>query len=125
MKMKILAILILSASLACADLSPEDFNQLRSTVIKHGAYFAGVSRIGNSYLYRFNNQKNEPIAFVPMEVGDFIQAHAAFLASMGTMILCKQQWKIPLEDLRSHIVGPPPEGYTFADESQIVGILMK
>jgi hypothetical protein len=124
--MKILPILILSASLAYADLSPEDFNQLRSAVINYnGAHFVGVSRIGNSWLYRFNNQKNEPIAFVPMEVGDFIQAHAAFVASMGTMILCKQQWKIPLEDLRSRIIPPPPEGYELPDPSQIVGILMK
>jgi len=99
MKTTLLAILA-SAGLAYAELSPEDFNQFQIAAGKYnGVYFAGVSHIGDRWLYRFNNARNEPIAFVPMEVGNFEQAYAAFIASMGTLILCKQQWKEPLDQI--------------------------
>jgi hypothetical protein len=113
---KILLTLLASAGLACAELSPEDFNQLRSAVINYnGAHFVGVSRIGNSWLYRFNNAQNNPIAFIPMEVGDYMQAHAAFVASMGTMILCRQQWGRRLDmyiNREIPLPPPPPPGFT-------------
>ena len=124
--MKILPILILSASLACADLSPEEFNDLRNVALHYcGLHFAGTSHIGTTSFYRFNNAKDEPAAFVQMGVANFEEAKAAMIASMGTLIMCQYHWKRPLEDLRSRIIPPPPEGYTLDDPSQIVGFLMK
>jgi hypothetical protein len=81
----------------------------------NGAHFVGISRIGSRWLYRFNDKKNEPIAFVPMEVANLEQAQAAFLASMGTMILCKQQWKRELDMYIQREIPLPPPGFTEAE----------
>jgi hypothetical protein len=93
----LLAICLIAASgLAKAELSPEEFNDLGEVAIHYaGCYFSGTSHVNNVWFYRFNNKKGEPVAFVPMELENFEEAKAAFIASLGTLILCERQWKRP------------------------------
>jgi hypothetical protein len=107
-----LAILIVSAGLACAELSPEDFNQVRSAALERGFYFSGISRIGETCFYTFCNEKAGLVAFAPMSVTTCEEAKAAMTASVATFIMCAVKWKQPLDQFLRREIPLPPPGFT-------------
>jgi hypothetical protein len=128
MKTTLLAILA-SAGLACAELSPKEFNDLRNVAVHYaGCYYSGTSRVGNAWFYRFDrpNKSNEqapfmpdePAAFVPMAVTNFEEAKWALIASMGTLTMCERQWKKPLDQFLRREIPLPPPGFTEIEWTQ-------
>jgi hypothetical protein len=110
---RILAILILSAGLAGAELSPEEFNQVRNFALTCGSgfYFAGTDKFGDYWIYKFCD-KNGLVFFIDTSVNTFEEARQAMIASLATFIICKHRWKDPLNAFLQRKIPLPPPGFT-------------
>jgi hypothetical protein len=106
---QILLTLILSAGVAGAELSADEFNEVRNFALSLGYYYDGTSRIGSTRYHTFCNEKEDLIAFVPMFVTSTREARTAMVASNATFFVCRERWKKELgRYLRREIPLPPP-----------------
>ena len=95
----IILILLASAGLACAELSPEEFNAVRNRALTVGYYYSGTSQVDGDWYYTFCNEKDGLVAFIPMWVTTAREAGAAADASVAAFITGAQRWKRPLDQL--------------------------
>jgi len=92
--------LLASAGLAGAELSPEEFNDVRNRALTIGFYYAGTSQIGNALFYTFCSETyGGQVAYIPMTVSNLGEARAALIASTVTFNICARSWKKPLDEL--------------------------
>ena len=106
--MKTLLVLLASAALAGAELSADEFNEVRNAVLSQGFFFDGTSTIRGRLFYTFcTYEKGGIVAHIPMYVTTVQEAKAAFIASGASFLMCADRWKKPLDQLlrqtKSHL----------------------
>lgn len=109
LRCKLFAICLIAAGgLANAELSADEFNEVRNAVLSQGFFFDGTSTIRGRLFYTFcTHQKGGIVAHIPMYVTTVQEARSAFIASGASFLQCADQWKRPLDQLlkstKSHL----------------------
>jgi hypothetical protein len=107
----IILTLILSAGVAGAELTADEFNEVRNRALTGGFYYAGTCRIGELRYYTFLNQQKGLVGWVPIMVTTSNEAMASLIASSTTFYVCGERWKKPLNQFVNREVPLPPVGY--------------
>ncbi len=103
--------------LARAELSPDEFNEVRNAALTWGSglYFSGTTRIDDIWFYTFRLKATGMFVLVPMSVTTFEEARQAILASMATFMICEEKWKKPLDQFINREIPLPPPGFTIVE----------
>jgi hypothetical protein len=109
--MKHIALLLMSASLACAELTPGELNELKHWAIAGNFYYSGVITLNGLPYYRLTSKDGTLCAIASLEVTNLHEAQVAILSSTATA----RAWITSVEASGVQVVGrqtpspsPPP-----------------